>query len=194
MCRPNSTLWFFNDCVLELWKTVSGGSCASVQPDAHAEVKPEWTLRQCGRAEPWWVDPAHWIWTLLRLSFTQRFAWCGLTGTQVHGRPGRWLWWVVQISSCSRGQEVDSHVAFARATPLIPSPKWRSCFPLSLEGFSFSAEALNWHLSGQRRMKCHAATAADNRSGGPPRPEGIFSPAAAFLRSLEPSVNFDKKF
>lgn len=47
-------------------------------------------------------------------------------------------------------------------------------------------------------MKCHEAAAADNvtgrRSGGPPRPEGISSPAAAFLRSLEPSVGFDKKF
>lgn len=100
----------------------------------NGEVKPGWTLRQCGRAEPWWVDPAHWSWTLLRLSFTQRFAWCGLTGTQVHGRPGRWLCWVVQISSCSRGQEVDSHVAFVRATPLIPSPKWRSCFPPEFRG------------------------------------------------------------
>lgn len=47
-------------------------------------------------------------------------------------------------------------------------------------------------------MKCHEAAAADNvtgrRSGGPPRPEGISSPAAAFLRSLEPSVGFDRKF
>lgn len=71
------------------------------------------------------------------------------------------------------------------------SPEFRGVFVLS-RGLELT------FVGGQRRMKCHEAAAADNvtgrRSGGPPRPEGISSPAAAFLRSLEPSVSFDKRF